>query len=151
MQGMSPIVKNMTRLVAGFIVLFGVYIVLYGHVTPGGGFAGGVILAGGLALVVLAFGEKFARKALTHEAAKTADSIGAMLFLLVALLGYAGGVFFTNLLPVGEVGKLFSAGIIAPCNIAIGIKVGAGLFGVFVALAVFRRAGAGSSTGMIEG
>ena len=153
MQGMSPIVKNMTRLVAGFIALFGIYIVLYGHVTPGGGFAGGVILAGGLALVVLAFGEEFARKVLTHEAVQTADSLGAMLFLLIALLGYAGGVFFTNLLPLGDVGNLFSAGIIAPCNIAIGIKVGAGLFGVFLALAAFRRGapGPGGRSGMTDG
>ena len=153
MQGMSPIVKNITRLVAGFIALFGIYIVLYGHVTPGGGFAGGVILAGGLALVVLAFGEEFARKVLTHEAAQTADSLGAMLFLLIALGGYMVGDFFTNFLENGgTVGELVSAGIIAPCNVAIGIKVGAGLFGVFLALAAFRRvsAGPGGQTGMLE-
>jgi len=139
MQGMSLIVKNITRVVAGFIVLFGAYIVLYGHVTPGGGFAGGVILAGGLALVVLAFGEAFARQVLTHDLAKVADSIGALLFLLVAVLGFAGGVFFTNFLPAGTVGYLASAGTIPISNIGIGIKVGAGLFGVFLALAMFRR------------
>ena len=143
MQGMSPIVKNITRVVAGFIVLFGAYIVLYGHVTPGGGFTGGVILAGGLALVGLAFGEEFARKVLTHEVAKTADSMGALLFLLVAVLGFAGGVFFTNFLPTGTVGSLVSAGTIPIANLGIGIKVGAGLFGVFLALAAFRRTTAG--------
>ena len=97
MQGMSPIVKNITRLVAGFIALFGIYIVLYGHVTPGGGFTGGVILAGGLALVVLAFGEEFARKVLTHEATQTADSLGAILFLLIALMGAFAGVLWITL------------------------------------------------------
>ena len=151
MQGMSPIVKNITRVVAGFIVLFGAYIVLYGHVTPGGGFAGGVILAGGLALVVLAFGEAFARQVLTHDLAKAADSMGALLFLLVAVLGFAGGVFFTNFLPAGTVGYLVSAGTIPISNLGIGIKVGAGLFGVFLALATFRRysiGGQGSETGM---
>jgi multicomponent Na+:H+ antiporter subunit B len=140
---MSPIVKNITRVVAGFIVLFGAYIVLYGHVTPGGGFTGGVILAGGLALVVLAFGEEFARNVLTHDVAKTADSMGALLFLFVAVLGFVGGVFFTNFLPAGAVGSLVSAGTIPISNIGIGIKVGAGLFGVFVALAAFRRTTAG--------
>lgn len=151
MQGMSLIVKNITRVVAGFIVLFGAYIVLYGHVTPGGGFTGGVILAGGLALVVLAFGETFARNVLTHEVAKVADSMGALLFLLVAVLGFAGGVFFTNFLPPGTVGHLVSAGTIPISNLGIGIKVGAGLFGAFLALAAFRRYGPGgqvSETGM---
>jgi multicomponent Na+:H+ antiporter subunit B len=140
---MSPVVKNITRVVAGFIVLFGAYIVLYGHVTPGGGFKGGVILAGGLALVVLAFGEEFARNVLTHEVARMADSMGALLFLLVAVLGFMGGVFFTNFLPPGTVGTLVSAGTIPIANLGIGIKVGAGLFGVFVALAAFRRTSAG--------
>jgi len=139
MQGMSLIVKRSPRGVAGFIVRCGAYIVLYGHVTPGGGFTGGVILAGGLALVVLAFGEAFARQVLTHDLAKVADSMGALLFLLVAVLGFVGGVFFTNFLPAGTVGYLASAGTIPISNIGIGIKVGAGLFGVFVALAVFRR------------
>jgi len=150
MQGMSLIVKNITRVVAGFIVLFGAYIVLYGHVTPGGGFTGGVILAGGLVLVVLAFGEAFARNVLTHDWAKVGDSMGALLFLLVAALGFMGGVFFTNFLPMGTVGRLLSAGTIPISNLGIGrtipisnlgigLKVGAGLFGVFVALAVFRR------------
>jgi multicomponent Na+:H+ antiporter subunit B len=139
MDGMSPIVKNITRLVVGFIVLFGAYIVMYGHVTPGGGFAGGVILTGGLGLIVLAFGEVFARNVLTHDVAKITDSMGAMLFLLVSLFGYASGVFFLNLLPRGTVGMLFSAGTIPISNFAIGFKVGAGLFGMFLALALFRR------------
>lgn len=139
MQGMSLIVKNITRLVAGFIFLFGAYIVLYGHVTPGGGFSGGVILAGALVLVVLAFGEDFSRKVLTHDGALFADTLGAVVFLAVALLGFKTGSFFANFLPLGEVGKLNSGGTILISNLAIGIKVGAGLFGVFLALALFRR------------
>jgi len=139
MQGMSLIVKNITRLVAGFIILFGAYIVLYGHVTPGGGFTGGVILASGLVLVVLAFGKGFTRNVLTHETAKVADSMGAMLFLLVAVLGFAGGVFFTNVLSPGTVGHFVSAGTIPIANVGIGVKVSAGLFGAFLALAAFRR------------
>jgi multicomponent Na+:H+ antiporter subunit B len=136
---MSLIVKNTTRLVAGFIALFGIYVVLYGHVSPGGGFAGGVILAGGLVLVVLAFGEEYSRRVLPHSIAKTSDALGALGFLLVAIFGYVAGGFFVNVLPRGEVGSLFSAGTIPISNLAIGIKVSAGLFGVFLALAVFRR------------
>jgi len=138
MSGMSLIVKNTTRLVAGFITLFGVYVVLYGHVTPGGGFAGGVILAGALVLIVLAFGESFSRKVLPHPFVQVSDSLGAMAFLAVAVSGYLVGTFFTNFLERGQAGALFSAGTIPVSNLAIGIKVGAGLFGAFLALAMFR-------------
>ena len=142
MPGMSLIVKNITRLVAGFIALFGAYIVLYGHVTPGGGFAGGVILAGALALVVLAFGEEFSRQVVPHEWARVADSAGALAFLGVAFLGYLAGAFFANLPDLlGTVGDLRSAGMIPLSNLAIGLKVGSGLFGVFLVLALFRRRG----------
>ena len=55
-EGMSLIVKNTARLVAGFIAVFGIYIALTGHLSPGGGFAGGVILAAAAVLVILAFG-----------------------------------------------------------------------------------------------
>ena len=139
MQGMSLIVKNITRLVAGFIALYGAYTVLYGHVTPGGGFGGGVVLAAGLVLVVLAFGVPVERSVLSDSATKVGDSLGALLFLAVAFLGYGMGSFFGNLLPSGETGGLVSAGTIPISNIAIGIKVGAGLVGLFVALSVFRR------------
>jgi multicomponent Na+:H+ antiporter subunit B len=141
MQGMSLIVKNITRLVAGFAALFGIYIVLYGHVTPGGGFTGGVILAAALALVVLAFGHEFSRKVMTHGIASTSDCLAALAFLLVAVLGYVGGRFFMNVIDHGTVGHLWSAGLIPVSNLAIGLKVGAGLFGVFLALALFRRHG----------
>ena len=46
MKGMSLIVKNITNVAIGFIFIYGIYIVLHGHLTPGGGFAGGVIIAG---------------------------------------------------------------------------------------------------------
>jgi len=151
MQGMSLIVKNITRLVAGFIAIFGVYTVFYGHVSPGGGFAGGVILAGALVLIVLAFGEEFSRKVLPHGVAQTSDALGAMSFLLVALFGYMAGGFFVNFLPRGEPCTLFSAGTIPISNLAIGVKVGAGLFGAFLALALFRRQSDGHSRSPIAG
>ena len=66
------------------------------------------------------------------------DTFGATLFLLVALLGYCAGNFFSNFLPHSGNFKLISAGTIPLSNIAIGIKVAACLLGVFLALSVFR-------------
>ena len=56
--GMSMIVRTVTRWLKGPILLFGIYIVLYGHITPGGGFGGGVIIACSFILITLALGEK---------------------------------------------------------------------------------------------
>lgn len=147
MKGMSIIVKTITRLVVGFITIFGIYIVVYGHLTPGGGFAGGVMLACGFILMMLAFGKEFTLGLFSRGASSIADSSGALAFLALALVGYLGGSFFFNLLDTENPAnffQLFSAGIIPLCNIAIAIKVGACLFGVFIALVVFRM-GHGSS------
>lgn len=138
MKGLSLIVKTISRLVVPFIVIFGFYIVLYGHLTPGGGFAGGVILACSVVLLVLAFGKETALRIVSEKSAAVWDCLGAFAFLFVALLGFRMGNFFYNFLAEKGDFKLFSAGIIPICNIAIGIKVGACLFGVFLALSVFR-------------
>ena len=136
--GMSLIVKEVAKLVTGFIAIFAAYIILYGHLTPGGGFVGGVILACAFILTVLAFGKQFADRMITDSGAKLWDTFGAWLFLLVALLGYKTGTFFGNFLPHEGNFRLLSAGTIPLSNIAIGIKVGACLLGAFLALSVFR-------------
>ena len=59
MKGMTIIVKKTTQLIAGMIFMYGIYVIAHGHLTPGGGFAGGVIIAGAFILVTLAFGTDF--------------------------------------------------------------------------------------------
>lgn len=137
-KGMSVIVKTITRLTVGLILLYGIYIVLHGHVSPGGGFAGGVIIALSFIHLMLAYGKDVALKKLSKSAASIFESTGALLFLLVAILGFTGGYFFLNFLPKGHPFKLFSAGIIPVCNIAISLKVGAGLFAIFVMLVLLK-------------
>lgn len=137
-KGMSLIVKTITRLTVGLIFLFGVYIVLHGHLSPGGGFAGGVIIALSFIHLMLAFGKEEAFKKLSMSAASIWESTGALLFLGIALLGLTGGYFFLNVVPKGQPFKLFSAGIIPLCNIAISFKVGAGIFAIFVALVLLK-------------
>ena len=138
MKVMSLIVRTITRLIAGFILVYGAHIVLYGHLTPGGGFAGGVMLACGLILVVLSFGKDGALEIMSENAASAWDCIGALSFLVIALLGFTGRYFFLNFVDKGTKFHLISAGTLMWSNIAIGINVWACLFLVFVALAVFR-------------
>lgn len=137
-KGMSLIVKVITRLTVGLILLYGIYIVLHGHVSPGGGFAGGVIIALSFVHLMLAYGKDAALKKLPKTAMSFIESVGAIMFLSIALLGFTGGYFFLNFISKGEPFRLFSAGIIPLCNIAISLKVGAGLFAIFVVLVLLK-------------
>ena len=137
-KGMSLIVKTITRLTVGLILLYGIYIVSHGHVSPGGGFAGGIIIALSFIHLMLAYGKEVAFKKLSKAAASFFENAGAILFLSLALLGFTGGYFFLNFISKGEPFKLFSAGIIPLYNIAISLKVGAGLFAIFAALVLLK-------------
>jgi len=137
-KGMTLIVKVITRLTVGLILLFGIYIVLHGHVSPGGGFAGGVIIALSFVHLVLAYGKEVALKKLPKSVMSFFESTGALLFLGIALLGFSSGYFFLNFISKGEPFSLFSAGTIPLSNIAISLKVGAGLFAMFIALVLLK-------------
>jgi len=140
--GMTLIVKTITRLTVGLILLYGIYIVLHGHLSPGGGFAGGVIIALSFIHLMLAFGRDVALKKLSQTAASILENLGALMFLSIALLGFTGGFLFFNFFRnKGNPFDLFSAGIIPLCNIAISLKVGAGLFAIFAILVLSKSLG----------
>jgi multisubunit Na+/H+ antiporter MnhB subunit len=148
MKGMSLIVKTVGSWVKMLIFVFGVYIVLFGHLTPGGGFAGGVILASSYILLMLAFGRKQAEKNLPLALVSRLDCLGAILFVFIAVIGLSfGGAFFVNFLYrqywPGRPFDLISAGTIPLSNIAIGLKVGASLFMVVFILSIFRPESSG--------
>lgn len=160
MSGMTVIVKTVSSWVKVLIFLFGIYIILFGHLTPGGGFAGGVILASSYVLLMLAYGKAFVQENLPLPVASKLDSLGAFLFALIAILGLVfGGTFFVNFLYQkylpGHPFDLVSGGTIPLSNIAIGVKVGASLFLVIFALTVFRYDGATArdraATGQVPG
>ena len=138
--GMTLIVKNTTRLIIGFIAVFGIYVALTGHLGPGGGFAGGVILAAAAVLIVLSFGRDSATGWIREPVCHLADAGAAAAFLVVAVLGYLVGGFFVNFIRPGQPHHPVSGGAIPLSNFAILIKVGAGLAGAFLALSAFRPA-----------
>ena len=142
MTGMTLIVKRITQLMVPSIFILGVYVVLHGHLTPGGGFAGGVLIAGCFALMVLAYGSEKTKSEVRKWRASFFESFGILIFWFVALLGLIqGSYFFYNTIAKVNPGKpfqLFSAGIIPLCNIAIGIEVAAALFAIFITMAVLK-------------
>jgi len=137
-SGMSLIVKTITRLTVGLIMLFGIYIISHGHISPGGGFAGGVIIALSFIHIMLAFGKEMALKKISHNVASFFESFGAMIFITLAVLGTLGGYFFLNFIPKGEEFRLFSSGLIPLYNVAISFKVAAGLFIIFIIMVTFK-------------
>jgi multicomponent Na+:H+ antiporter subunit B len=139
MEGMTFIVKTITKLLIGAIFLFAIYITFYGHLTPGGGFAGGIMLACGFILLTLAFGKKMSLGKLSDFWASMLDNLGAITFWSIGMLGYLSGYFFMNFIEKSNPFGLFSSGTILVSNIAICLKVGSSIFAVFLALTIFGR------------
>jgi multicomponent Na+:H+ antiporter subunit B len=115
------------RILFPLILVFGTYIFIHGHLTPGGGFQGGAIIASGFLLIYLGCRERRINRTVSN----LAESLGGLVFVVMGLLGLAfGGYFLLNFLPKGTANALFSAGIIPIIYIAIGFKVGSELAGI---------------------
>ncbi len=140
--GMGEIVQTVARWLKGFILAYGIYVVLYGHVTPGGGFAGGVIIASGFILLTLAGGQELGLRFFSKRAAWSLASVGVLLFLAVAWIGMwpAGGAFLQNFIGTSEEAQftLLSAGTVSVSEVGIGLEVASLLFLVFAVLAAFE-------------
>lgn len=123
----SLILYTGCRFLFPLILLFGVYIFVHGHLSPGGGFQGGAIIAS--AFVLIYMGCRGRR--LPEAPTKVIESLGGLVFIIVGLVGLSlGGYFLLNFLPKGIPNNLFSAGIIPIIYIAIGFKVGSELAGI---------------------
>jgi len=123
----SLILRTGSRILFPLILLFGVYIFIHGHLTPGGGFQGGAIIASGFLLMYLAFPRESANKRISS----IVESLSGLVFVGIGLLGLVfSGYFLTNFLPKGIPNTLFSSGIIPIIYIAIGLKIGFELTGI---------------------
>ena len=109
------------------IFVFGVYIVLHGQLSPGGGFQGGVVLATVPLHLFLSGGYRIFRPLTPETLVEIGESAGAGAYVLIGLGGMlAGAAFLQNVLPLGERGSLLSSGTIMVINAAVGLEVSAG-------------------------
>ncbi len=121
----SIVVKCGADMMLPFALVLGIYIILFGTVSPGGGFQGGVMVASGALLLYLAYGYKGAKEAINTEVLRVGEASGAVLYVILGLcalfLGanFCRNVFFNN----GAVGDLISAGTITYMGYSVGFKV----------------------------
>ena len=111
----------------GLVNLVGLYVIIHGQLTPGGGFQGGAILGTGSLLAYLAARYKTYRRVVPKEWVDAAEALGAGMYAAIGIATVAaGGAFLENLLPLGETKALLSAGTIPLINLAVGLEVTAG-------------------------
>lgn len=124
----SEILSSGARILIPLVLVFGVYIFLHGHLSPGGGFQGGVLIAAAALLHVLST----KRAHLAHGLLSFIESLSGGSYVVIGILGVvlAAGFLDARLLPLGEYGRLLSAGAIPVIYSLVGLKVGAELTGI---------------------
>lgn len=126
-----------SRLLSPLILLFGAYVFVNGHLTPGGGFQGGAIIASAFLLILISD----PLKSFGHRLITLIESISGFSFVTIGILGVfiGGGFLDSRILPLGTVGELLSAGTIPIIYSLIGLKVGAEFSSMLVNLAGVER------------
>ncbi len=133
---MTKIVKIVSLIILNPIIIFGLYVISHGHLTPGGGFQGGVIIAGATVLMLVVFEDDIR---LSKGLFSLFESLGLIFFIILAFLAIFKNTFFYNFLAntTGILGKtihfginsgyLNSGGVILLMNLAVGIEVASAL------------------------
>ena len=136
-KDMTPIVKTVTDFIFGAIIIFGVYVIIHGHLTPGGGFQGGAVVASGFALFFVTFSHDFSKEG-PRKIYGLFESIGLLIFILTAFFGIYRTFFYNFLANSGSLfgnsishginpGNLNTGGVVPLMNMAVGFEVACGL------------------------
>jgi multicomponent Na+:H+ antiporter subunit B len=126
----SPLLYTASGMILPLILLTGIYIIVNGHLSPGGGFQGGAFLASAFLLALLAG----TGRSVSIRLFSVIESSSGFLYVLLGLTGlfFAGGFLDSRLLPGGIPGRLISAGTIPLVSILIGLKVGTELSSMLI-------------------
>lgn len=138
LKGEDIIIQSCSDIVLPIALMLGAYIILHGHLTPGGGFQGGVLIGGAVAVMYVAYGTEGITRSFHLKRFKISESLGALGFILFASLGLIYGIkgynFFANVVYKGTPGNLFSSGNIFLMNFAVGYKVLAGIGALIIVM-----------------
>lgn len=135
----DPILNKAFLFLIPAVVMFGIYITVTGHLSPGGGFSGGAIIGAGLLLYLNAFGLEKTELFMNRKMYKWLNC-GALAFYCIAK-GYSffvGANGLESIIPISGQGKILSAGLIMPLNICLAIVVSTTVYALYV---MFRKGG----------
>jgi len=135
----SKIIRTIAQKLFPFIVLFGLYLISHGHLSPGGGFQGGVVISTAIILLALSHSIEQTEKKFKSRWLNMLEKLGILTLIFLGFLGiFFGYSFLGNFLPLGNPGEIASGGLMLLFNVAIGIKVAAGVSVIFYALVRYR-------------
>ena len=137
--GDDIILQRVTAILFPIIMIFGIYVILNGHLSPGGGFSGGAIMGAGLILYANAFGFEKLNRFFTERTYKWV-SFGALSFYCLAksYSFFTGANHLPSGIPLGNAGDIISSGLIFPLNICVGMVVACTMYAFFT---LFRKGG----------
>lgn len=125
------------RILVPIIFVFGIYVVLNGHISPGGGFSGGAIIGAGLILYVSAFGFEKTEKFFTEKTYKTISFAALATYCIAKSYSfYTGANHIHSIIPLGTPGAILSSGLILVLNICVGMVVACTMYTFYV---MFRK------------
>ena len=133
------ILQKVAFFLVPLIMIFGIYIILNGHISPGGGFSGGAIIGAGLILYVNAFGFAKTEKFFTQKTYKWICFVALLFYCLAKTYSfYCGAHHLETGIPLGTPGAILSSGLILPLNICVGLVVACTMYAFY---AMFRKGG----------
>ena len=123
----STLVRTGARVLFPVIALLGIYVFIHGHLTPGGGFQGGTIVATGFLLMLISY-KGFNTN---HNIMTWIESLAGLSFITLGIWGLiSDNTFLGNIPEVGKLNSLISGGLIPLIYIAVGFKVAVELTGI---------------------
>ncbi len=133
----NPILAIVTAVLFPIIMMFGIGIILNGHLSPGGGFSGGAIIGAGLILYANAFGFAKLERFFTTKTFQSVVFVALLFYGLAKSYSfYTGANHLKNVIPKGTPGAILSSGLILPLNICVGIVVACTMYGFY---SLFKR------------
>ena len=134
----TDILDVVSRKLAPYMFLFGLYLVTYGDVSPGGGFQGGVVIASGIILLAMAKGADAAEEHFPREKLALSEAVTFALILAAGMGGVlVGAGFLADFVTDSVELALLRAPFIFVLNVLIGVKVAAGVS--LICLHLFRE------------
>lgn len=133
------ILQTAARVLVPLIIIFGIYIILGGHLGPGGGFSGGAVIGAGLILYLNAFGFAKTERFFTAKTYKIMSFSALACYALAKSYSfYTGANGIESVIPLGTPGAILSSGLILVLNICVGVVVSGTMYTFYV---MFRKGG----------